>query len=54
MLAGFPDGRVDEGPSAGGPSLVGLGIARERGWTAPTTDVSSPTEETAADKDDAK
>ena len=37
VLAGFPDGRVDEGPGAGGPSLVGLGIARERGWTAPAT-----------------
>ena len=36
VLAGFPDGRVDEGPSAGHASLVGLSIARERGWTAPT------------------
>jgi NADH-quinone oxidoreductase subunit E len=35
VLAGFPDGRVDEGPAAGPPSLVGLGIARDRGWTAP-------------------
>lgn len=35
VLAGFPDGRVHEGPAAGGPSLVGLGIASERGWTAP-------------------
>ena len=35
VLAGFPDGRVDEGPAAGPASLVGLGIARERGWTAP-------------------
>jgi NADH-quinone oxidoreductase subunit E len=35
VLAGFPDGRVHEGPAAGGPSLVGLGIATERGWTAP-------------------
>ncbi|WP_425465162.1 hypothetical protein [Nocardioides humi] len=35
VLAGFPDGRVDEGPSAGPASLVGLEIARERGWTAP-------------------
>jgi NADH-quinone oxidoreductase subunit E len=38
VLAGFPDGRVDEGPAAGGPSLVGLAIARERGWTAPSAD----------------
>lgn len=35
VLAGFPDGRVDEGPTAGEASLVGLTIARERGWTAP-------------------
>jgi NADH-quinone oxidoreductase subunit E len=35
VLAGFPDGRVDEGPGAGPASLVGLSIARERGWTAP-------------------
>ena len=35
VLAGFPDGRADEGPTAAGASLVGLTIARERGWTAP-------------------
>jgi NADH-quinone oxidoreductase subunit E len=35
VLAGFPDDRADEGPAAGPASLVGLGIARERGWTAP-------------------
>lgn len=35
VLAGFPDGRVDEGPSAGSASLAGLEIARQRGWTAP-------------------
>ena len=34
VLAGFPDGRADEGPSAGPASLVGLEIAREHGWTA--------------------
>ncbi len=38
VLAGFPDDRADEGPSAGHASLVGLGIARERGWTAPASD----------------
>ena len=41
VLAGFPDGRVDEGPAAGGPSLVGLRIARENGWTAPSSDSGS-------------
>ena len=35
VLAGFPDGLVDEGPTAGPASLVGLEIARQRGWTAP-------------------
>jgi NADH-quinone oxidoreductase subunit E len=35
VLAGFPDGRADEGPTAVGPSLLGLKIAQERGWTAP-------------------
>ncbi|GAB2772007.1 NADH-quinone oxidoreductase subunit NuoE [Nocardioides salsibiostraticola] len=35
VLAGFPDGLANEGPAAGAPSLVGLGIARDRGWTAP-------------------
>jgi len=35
VLAGFPDGLADDGPAAGPASLVGLGIAEERGWTAP-------------------
>ncbi|MGN6251840.1 MAG: NADH-quinone oxidoreductase subunit NuoE [Marmoricola sp.] len=35
VLAGFPDGRADEGPSAGPASLAGLRIARENDWTAP-------------------
>lgn len=43
VLAGFPDGRVDEGPAAGPASLVGLGIARERGWTAPSADADGTT-----------
>ncbi|HEY0903376.1 MAG TPA: NADH-quinone oxidoreductase subunit NuoE [Marmoricola sp.] len=37
VLAGFPDDLADEGPSAGPASLVGLGIAREKGWTAPSS-----------------
>ena len=36
VLAGFPDDRADEGPSAGPASLVGLELARDNGWTAPT------------------
>ncbi|MFC5280825.1 NADH-quinone oxidoreductase subunit NuoE [Arcanobacterium canis] len=35
VLAGFEDGHVNEGPSAGPASLAGLEIARERGWSAP-------------------
>jgi NADH-quinone oxidoreductase subunit E len=40
VLAGFPDGRADEGPAAGPASLVGLDIAREQGWTAPGTETT--------------
>jgi NADH-quinone oxidoreductase subunit E len=43
VLAGFPDDRVDEGPGAGPASLVGLQIARERGWNAPGTHEEGPT-----------
>ena len=35
VLAGFPDGRADEGPAAGPQSLLGLEIARENNWQAP-------------------
>ena len=45
VLAGYPDGLVDEGPAAGPASLVGLDIARENGWTAPRSpglDTGSP------------
>lgn len=36
VLAGFTDGRADEGVSAGPASLLGLEIAKEQGWKAPT------------------
>ena len=36
VLAGFPDDLADEGPAAGPASLVGLQIARENDWKAPT------------------
>jgi NADH-quinone oxidoreductase subunit E len=36
VLAGFPDGRADEGPTGGKASLAGLRLARERSWTAPS------------------
>ncbi len=35
VLAGFPDGRADEGPAAGPASLAGLRVAEEHGWSAP-------------------
>ena len=35
VLAGFTDGRGDEGISAGGPSLEGLRVARDHDWVAP-------------------
>jgi len=38
VLAGYPDGLADEGPGAGPASLVGLQLARENDWTAPSTD----------------
>ena len=35
ILAGFGDGQASDGPSAGPASLVGLKLAKERGWKAP-------------------
>jgi NADH-quinone oxidoreductase subunit E len=37
VLAGFNDGRTDEGPAAGPASLAGLRLSRERDWRAPGT-----------------
>jgi NADH-quinone oxidoreductase subunit E len=36
VLAGFPDGLADEGVAAGPATLVGLELAREKGWRAPS------------------
>lgn len=38
VLAGFNDGLTDEGPAGGEPSMLGLDLAKERGWTAPSPD----------------
>lgn len=35
VLAGFEDGRANEGVSGGEPALAGLRLAREKGWEAP-------------------
>ena len=48
VLAGFPDDLADEGPSAGPASLVGLNLARERGWSAPSGDTASSSTGTGA------
>jgi NADH-quinone oxidoreductase subunit E len=60
VLAGFPDGRADEGPSAGEASLAGVRLAAREGWAAPdgahpdarapemTTRPSTPAEATQA------
>ena len=53
VLAGYPDGLADEGPAAGPASLVGLGIARERGWTAPHPATGSGSGRTADTKQEA-
>jgi len=39
VLAGYPDGRADEGPTSGPATVLGLNIARERGWSAPPVPV---------------
>lgn len=39
VIAGFSDGRADEGPTAGEESLRGTRLAAERGWTAPEADL---------------
>ena len=41
VLAGFPDGLADEGPTAGPASLAGLNIAREKGWVSPVPPTSA-------------
>ena len=51
VLAGFPDGLVDEGPVAGPASLVGLEIARERGWTAPAAPAPAAVEASGSKQD---
>jgi len=50
VLAGFEDGKVDEGPAAGEPSLVGLRIARaaEPAGTAGTAGTAETEEGTDA------
>ena len=48
VLAGFSDGRADEGVGAGPATLVGLELARERGWAAP--DFPEPQRQPSSDE----
>ena len=48
VLAGFPDGRADEGPTAGEASLLGVNVARENGWCAPDAPPPIPASDEAA------
>jgi NADH-quinone oxidoreductase subunit E len=41
VLAGFSDGRADEGVGAGPATVRGTVLARERGWTAPDFHVAA-------------
>ncbi len=50
VLAGFPDDLADDGPAAGPASLVGLQIARDNGWEAPSSSVSGSTGAVPDDK----
>ena len=50
VLAGFPDDLADEGPAAGPASLVGLQIARDNSWTAPSSSASGETGTLTEDK----
>jgi NADH-quinone oxidoreductase subunit E len=49
VLAGFEDDLVDEGPAAAGPSLAGLEIAAERGWSAPSVHEAKQKPDATAD-----
>ncbi|MGY2700587.1 MULTISPECIES: NADH-quinone oxidoreductase subunit NuoE [unclassified Nocardioides] len=53
VLAGFPDDLADAGPAAGPASLVGLGIARDRGWSAPHPESDAGDSSTAGSKTEA-
>jgi len=46
VLAGFPDGRADEGVGAGPASLQGTLLARREGWTAPAGTTPPPPPQT--------
>jgi NADH-quinone oxidoreductase subunit E len=49
VLAGFPDGKADEGPAAVGPTLLGLTIAQANGWSAPPAEQPDQEEDEGQD-----
>jgi NADH-quinone oxidoreductase subunit E len=51
VLAGFHDGRGDEGVGAGPASLLGLKIANENGWVAPSSNGSGRSDGSGATSD---
>jgi NADH-quinone oxidoreductase subunit E len=53
VLAGFPDDRADEGPAAGPASLLGLRVARENSWSAPSVDGAAEHADTGSPADTA-
>jgi NADH-quinone oxidoreductase subunit E len=50
VLAGFNDGLADEGPGAGHASLVGLQIANDNNWQAPSAEHPAEPADKPADK----
>ncbi len=42
VLAGFEDGRADEGSAGGDATMVGLRLSREKGWAAPAIEDDAP------------
>ncbi|GAA1477977.1 NADH-quinone oxidoreductase subunit NuoE [Nocardioides aestuarii] len=52
VLAGYDDGLADEGPAAGPASLLGLDLAREKGWSAPSSRASARPDGAPAETDD--
>ena len=48
VLAGFSDGRADEGVGAGPQTMVGTRLARQEGWTAPAADDAQDEDRTEA------
>ena len=53
VLAGFPDGRANEGVQAGPPTLAGLALAKSRGDRAPAMPGTAPSAHPTSSSQDA-